>query len=108
MNASFSIALWMLKIARAERQGFFVFLGTLLTGCFSVFCGNFNLQLVRVSHTICLDFDNGAVAHLARAPRLHRGGREFDSLQLHHSYRKRSDPVTKARLQASVKVVSGG
>ena len=28
--------------------------------------------------------DNGAVAHLARAPRLHRGGRGFDSLQLHH------------------------
>ena len=26
----------------------------------------------------------GPVAHLARAPRLHRGGKGFDSLQLHH------------------------
>ena len=29
----------------------------------------------------------GAVAHLARAPRLHRGGRGFDSLQLHQKFK---------------------
>ncbi len=34
----------------------------------------------------CVNYQeyHGAVAHLARAPRLHRGGKGFDSLQLHH------------------------
>jgi hypothetical protein len=39
------------------------------------------LNIIDIFITIC-----GAVAHLARAPRLHRGGKEFDSPQLHQDY----------------------
>lgn len=38
-------------------------------------------------------FKNGAVAHLARAPRLHRGGRGFESLQLHQKLKFYDRPV---------------
>ena len=38
-----------------------------------------NLKFVKPSHIF------GALAQLARAPRLHRGGQGFDSLRLHQS-----------------------
>ncbi len=36
----------------------------------------------------------GAVAQLARAPRLHRGGQGFESPQLHHSLKRVSKTIS--------------
>ncbi|MDI3509119.1 MAG: hypothetical protein PWP55_1311 [Clostridiales bacterium] len=36
---------------------------------------------------------NGDVAQSGRAPQWHCGGREFESLRLHHSYRSNFAPI---------------
>ena len=47
-------------------------------------CQGFKFSLIERSDKFrIVNGRNGAVAHLARAPRLHRGGKGFDSPQLH-------------------------